>query len=56
MMISVKNRKLAHEWQYDGMAQRWKERAYKVRFQGVGDMVQGSSTAHVSVINIAYKK
>ena len=25
------------------MAQRWKERAYKVRFQGVGDMVQDSS-------------
>jgi len=33
------------------------ERAHKVRFQGVGDTVEGSaSTAHVSVINIAYKK
>ena len=34
-MISAKKRKLAaHEWQYHGMAQRWKERAYKVSETG----------------------
>ncbi len=48
MIDSVKNRKLTHDWEY-GMAQRWKERAYKVRFQGVVDIVQGSSTVHVSL-------
>ena len=27
-----------------------------MKYEVLGDMVQGSSTAHVSVINIAYKE